>query len=231
VKLPFVKYHGAGNDFILIDARFFVLQAPSLLARSLCDRRRGIGADGLLLLLPSSKANYRMQIFNVDGSEPAMCGNGIRCLFDFIQKRVDPASELLIETKQSVLRCRRVGEEIGVSLGAPQILHFPTAKESPLYVVDTGVPHAVHFVEDLDAVDVAKLGREIRFDSRFAPEGVNVNFVSILREGEIVLRTYERGVEGETLACGTGAAAAAFVAWKLGKSKSGVSVLTRSSFT
>lgn len=203
--IPFSKYHGAGNDFILIDARSLSFEDPAQMARRLCDRRHGIGADGLILLCASSVADYKMRIFNADGSEPAMCGNGIRCLYDFI----GIPTELKIETLSGILTCRRVGDEIAVNMGAPRILH-----ESPIFVVDTGVPHAVLFVDNLNAVDVLRQGAAIRFDPRFSPGGVNVNFAAIDSEGRLSLRTYERGVEGETLACGTGAAATAFLAMK-----------------
>lgn len=232
-KIPFIKYHGAGNDFVLIDLRQGDLSiALAAFSQRVCDRRSGIGADGLLLLLPSSIANYRMRIFNADGSEPAMCGNGIRCLVDFIQKRENSLSELTVETLHGILKCRRVGKEIAVNLGPPLVLHWPLQMAEGLaYVVDTGVPHAVFFVDDLDQVDVDALGRKVRSDPRFAPhQGVNVNFVSLREDEKVCIRTYERGVEGETLACGTGAAAAAYVAMKQLQLSSPVSILTRRSF-
>ena len=230
--LPFVKYHGAGNDFVLIDLRHedpLVDLAAS--ARRICERRWGVGSDGLLLLLPSSIADYRMRIFNADGSEPAMCGNGIRCLVDFIFKRVSSAKEITIETLAGVLGCRKIGDEIAVNLGLPTVLQWPLEmSEGPAYVVNTGVPHAVLFVNDLNMIDVESLGRKIRFDLRFAPHGVNVNFAHVDRQGSIRLRTYERGVEAETLACGTGAAAVAFVAWQQLKLSAPIATKTRCSF-
>lgn len=230
-KVPFWKYHGAGNDFILLD---FSLSSPcddlSLLARHLCDRRHGIGADGLLLLLPSLVADFQMRIFNADGSEPSMCGNGIRCLASYIFKK-ERLSEVTIETAHAVLRCHQFEGEIAVNLGSPTILHWPAQLENQdLYVVNTGVPHAVLFVDALDEIVVNELGRQIRFHPRFSPEGVNVNFVSVSKEGEVAIRTYERGVESETLACGTGAAAAAFAAKKVKNLEPLISIQTRSSF-
>lgn len=230
-RFPFVKYQGAGNDFVLIDLSHSL---PSLdwadLARRLCERRHGIGADGLLLLLPSKIADYRMSIFNADGSEPAMCGNGIRCLADYIFKRNPALQEVSIETMNRVLKCRMDAGGIAVDLAAPSILHWPIELDrEAVYVVDTGVPHAVIFVQALDQVAVESQGRKIRFDSRFAPHGVNVNFAFVGSDGTLFLRTYERGVEGETLACGTGAAAAAFVAMKIHHLGQTVQVSTRSS--
>ncbi len=231
-KFPFAKYQGAGNDFVLMD---FSRSEPSLdlpeLARVLCDRRHGVGADGLLLLLSSTVADYRMRIFNADGSEPSMCGNGIRCLASYILKHNHSLSEVNIETGHAVLKCRKVEGEIAVNLGTPVVLHWPIEiEEAVLYVVNTGVPHAVIFVDDLDKIEIGEWGRHFRFHPFFAPDGVNVNFASVTKDDQVALRTYERGVEAETLACGTGAAAAAFVAMRLKNLKAPVSVLTRSSF-
>lgn len=232
LRTPFTKYHGAGNDFVVIDFRHSPPPSdfPSF-ARRLCGRRLGIGADGLLLLFPSAIADYKICIFNADGSEPSMCGNGIRCAFDFIQKKENTPLELKIETLHGVLECRRSGAEIAVNLGAPRILHWPIElAQGTIFVLDTGVPHAVLFVDEIGKVDVAKEGAAIRFHAQFAPRGVNVNFVSIDSKEEIMLRTYERGVEGETLACGTGAAASAFVARKERGLPPLISVSTRASF-
>ncbi len=232
VKIPFVKYHGAGNDFILIDfCRNCSLTPLPSLARRLCDRRHGIGADGLLLLLPSRSADYRMVILNADGSEPAMCGNGIRCLADYIFKYHNSLFEVAVETQAGIFQCRRVGDEIAVDLGIPTVLHFPIIiDEADVYVVNTGVPHAVLFVEDLEQISVALQGKAIRFHPHFTPGGVNVNFAKVMENGKVALRTYERGVEAETLACGTGAAAAAFAAMKVKQCNGPISILTRSSF-
>ncbi len=232
MKIPFKKYHGAGNDFILVDFRRFPPQFDiSSLAYFLCDRRLGIGADGLVLLCSSLVADYKMRIFNADGSEPSMCGNGIRCLFDFIQKREKRSLELRIETLHGILKCRRSAEVIAVNLGVPRILHWPIElPQGVVFVVNTGVPHAILFDDKLDSKNVAEEGAKIRSHPQFAPVGVNVNFVSVDSENQITLRTYERGVEGETLACGTGAAAAAYVAMKHRGLKAPISVRTRLSF-
>ena len=227
----FWKYHGTGNDFVLLD---FSLSSPPVdlpnLARHLCDRRHGIGADGLLVLLPSSRADFRMQIFNADGSEPSMCGNGIRCLASYIFKR-DQLLEVSIETAHAVLKCRRFEGEVAVNLGVPTTFYHNLPVENQnIYVVNTGVPHAVIFVDHLDEIDVNQLGRQVRFSPHFSPQGVNVNFVSVTHDGKVAVRTYERGVEAETLACGTGAAAAAFVTMKVKKLESPIPIQTRASF-
>ena len=225
MKIPFAKYHGAGNDFVLIDSRGFTCQVDFFsLARRLCNRKLGIGADGLILLCSSSIADYKMRIFNADGSEPAMCGNGIRCLFDFIGSE----KLLAIETLSGVLKCRRIEGKVCINLGVPKILHWPIElPQGSAFVVDTGVPHAVLFVDDLENKNIVQEGANIRFDTKFAPTGVNVNFVSMRSPRQIAIRTYERGIEGETLACGTGAAAAAYVAMKECGLAGSVSVMTR----
>ena len=221
--ISFAKYHGAGNDFVLIDARQVSLQWETLAPR-LCERKTGIGADGFLLLLPSSKADFRMRIFNADGSEPAMCGNGIRCMVDFIHTLEQVPATLHIETLAGVFTCTRTEGEVAVNLGVPKILHWPIAlPQAKAFVVDTGVPHAVVFVDDIEKTDVATEGRALRFHEAFAPHGVNVNFASITSD-KITVRTYERGVEGETVSCGTGCAAVAFVAKEFLKINGPISV-------
>ena len=233
-KTPFIKYQGAGNDFVLLEGRHLDPSVNlSSLAAFLCDRRKGIGADGLLLLTPSTVADYRMRIFNADGSEPAMCGNGAYCLVDYIHRFISPFDRLSLETNHSILRCTKIGQEIALNLGAVSVLHFPidVGGNTPCYVVNTGVPHAVLWTDGLNQVDLEKQGRELRFDSRFAPNGVNVNFATVIAsENLLQMRTYERGVEGETLACGTGAAAVAFVAKQLHQLPCPIRVATRSHF-
>ena len=159
-----------------------------------------------------------------------MCGNGLRCLFDFIHQE-SPVSEMKIETLHGILKCRKIGSEIAVNLGSPRILHWPIElPQGQAFVINTGVPHAVLFGNDIDARNVMEEGAKIRFDPRFAPLGVNVNFVAVKSAAHIVMRTYERGVEAETLACGTGAAAAAYVALKQYNLSQPISVSTRLCF-
>jgi diaminopimelate epimerase len=232
-KVQFKKYHGTGNDFVLMD---FCQSPPpvdlSSLSRYVCDRRYGIGADGLLLLFPSTIADFKMRIFNSDGSEPSMCGNGILCLTRYILNHKSVSSHIEIETRHAVLKCRKFENQIAANLGPVVALHWPIHLDISIwaYVLNTGVPHAVIFVDKLDDVDVVEWGSRVRFHPAFTPEGVNVNFATVTEEGKVCLRTYERGVEAETLACGTGAAAAAFVASKIKGLTSPVSVLTRTCF-
>ncbi|MES2123014.1 MAG: diaminopimelate epimerase [Chlamydiota bacterium] len=190
------------------------------LVKRLCHRHTGIGADGLIAIGKSDRADCRMRIFNADGSEPAMCGNGIRCAVHFLGIEGDVS----IETLAGVRHCRKQGDQIAVRMGIPQVLHFPIeCLDYAVFVVDTGVPHAVLFVEELEKTDVAGLGRQIRFHPHFAPHGVNVNFARLLADG-LEVRTYERGVEAETKSCGTGAAAVSFVAKELHALSSPVAV-------
>ena len=213
MHIPFSKYHGAGNDFILIDNRedIYPLDDPHLV-RQWCDRHVGIGADGVLIVEKSAKADNKMRIFNADGSIPAMCGNGIRCAFDFLTKNT-AIEQMQIEIGERILSCRRLGDQISVDLGAPHISHWPillSLQTSTMlrtwlfYVLDTGVPHAVVFVDDVMCIPLCEWGKQIRFHPAFAPGGVNVDFVQIAADGSMKLRTYEEGVEGETLSCGTG---------------------------
>ena len=215
--LSFSKYQGAGNDFIVIDDRScrFPVEDKELIER-LCFRNLGIGADGLVLLQPSSFADFRMRVFNADGMEASMCGNGLRCLIVYLKDLGFKEETFHIETEAEVLKCSYLGGKVSVEFSTPKVLHWGTFLQEgsvleELFVVDTGVPHAVIFVEDLEECLVEKWGREIRSHPKFAPHGVNVNFVKVSSDGTARIRTYERGIEGETLACGTGAAAAAFV--------------------
>jgi len=239
---------GTGNDFILIDnSRGNPLWLPSIragtgarpyaiLAQRLCHRQNGIGADGVLFLekaRPGTKADFRMRIFNPDGSEAEMCGNGIRCIADYaFQQRMVPR-RMNIETMAGVLAAEvKKKGWVRVMLSPPKGWKLPIRFQKEGIVleggfVNTGVPHAVFFVNDLERTDVAGLGSWIRYHREFAPRGTNVNFVHCGNRHKIAIRTYERGVEGETLACGTGATAAALVAAQRGKVTSPVEVSTR----
>lgn len=220
MHIPFSKYSGCGNDFILIDNRqqvFDTTRTESIV--HLCHRRLGIGADGIVLLESSSSADadFRMRIFNADGGEAEMCGNGLRCLVRFIQELGVANDAFLIETMHQLIPTRISGEYISADMPAPTDCHFfdkLTIEETSytLHCLDTGVPHAVIFVDDLQDSRLMAVAPEIRYHPHFMPKGTNVNFAAINSNNEVEVRTYERGVEGETLACGTGAAAVAVVA-------------------
>ncbi|MBL9139671.1 MAG: diaminopimelate epimerase [Verrucomicrobiales bacterium] len=217
--IEFVKMTGAGNDFILADNRSGHLQLhPDQVAR-LCHRQFGIGADGLILLVPSAsgRADWAWQFWNSDGSDAEMCGNGARCFARFIQ-RVTGWSQpsLTFESAAGVISATFDGDRVTVGLTPPRDFRLGATvatQAGPVEVssVNTGVPHAVVFVPDADQAMVQERGRELRFHPHFGPRGTNVNFVQILGPGRIRVRTYERGVEGETLACGTGVSASALV--------------------
>ena len=217
VSIPFVKMVGAGNDFIIIEPRKGLDYIK--FTKAVCARQNGIGADGVLVLDKSTRSDYRMRIINADGSEAEMCGNGARCMAAYIAanlKAVKPlfsmetlAGEILAEVQNDVVRVR---------LSNPKdyrpSLNITVANQKlEVHYIDTGVPHTIVFVDGLQEVNVNSLGALVRNHPRFAPRGTNVDFVERARDGMVALRTYERGVEAETLACGTGAVAAALVAY------------------
>lgn len=205
--LYFAKYQGAGNDFILIDDR-----APHFnpnLVPQLCNRKFGIGADGVILLQTDPAADFRMRIFNSDGSEAGSCGNGLRCLMKFIVDLGLPKKNYRIATGDRIVEASFVGDQIVVQMGLAVNLKKHRIEGFDVHSVDTGVPHAVVFSPD---ADLKILGPMLRHHSTFQPAGTNVNIAHIQSDGSIRVRTYERGVEGETLSCGTGAAAVGLIA-------------------
>jgi diaminopimelate epimerase len=220
--LNFTKMNGAGNDFVLIDNRARKVRLSRDQVVRLCDRHRGVGADGVLLLVPSGsgKADWSWEFYNSDGSSGAMCGNGARCFARFVQRLTRPSGGLTFETEAGVIRASFQGDRVTVSLTQPGELRLNqqvplSAGTETIHSINTGVPHAVLFVPDADRVMVQQLGPEIRRHPHFGPKGTNVNFVQRIGPNRIRARTFERGVEGETLACGTGVTAAALVAARL----------------
>ena len=234
--IKFTKAVATGNDFIIIDNRKPVLTGnPEGIAKKLCDRFYGVGADGLLLIEKSKTADFRMRIFNSDGSEAEMCGNGSRCAALYAHvKKIVPA-DMKIETMAGILNANVQGQTVKVKLTDPKDIQWNlclTIHECPyrVSIANTGVPHVIHFVDDLDAVEVKKLGPKIRYHEEFSPHGANVNFVKITdkNKNKISVRTYERGVEDETLACGTGAVASAIISAEAEKLVSPITVETKS---
>lgn len=205
--MHFHKYQGAGNDFILIDNRSGEIQLSTEQIRLLCDRRFGIGADGLMLLNRRDSYDFEMKYFNADGHAGSLCGNGGRCIVRF-------AFDLGIK-KETYHFLASDGDHQATILPNGQIslqmLDVTDIRsDQDEYILDTGSPHVVRFVEGLDELDVFSLGKSIRHEPRFAPKGINVNFVERTDRAErIRVRTFERGVEDETLACGTGVTACA----------------------
>ena len=234
-QIKFTKAVATGNDFIIIDNRTtaFNAEALSSLAKKVCERRFSIGADGLLVLEASKIADFKMRIFNPDGSEAEMCGNGSRCIALYALKREIVRAEMTIDTIAGILNANVKGDIVKVKLPDPKDIKWNFCvmiNKCPykLNFVDTGVPHVVHFADDLDKVDVKEIGSHIRNHGEFSPEGTNADFVKVLDKHSIKIRTYERGVEDETLACGTGAVASAIISAESEKMPSPVNVETRS---
>jgi diaminopimelate epimerase len=216
--LVFTKMVASGNDFVVIDrpAGRGAGRLPDL-AVKLCDRKYGAGADGLLVAESSRRADARMRIFNADGSEADMCGNGARCFAFFLSRVKHRGARLRIETAAGMIEAVVGKETVRIRLTDPGEIVFDQpvdvlGRSLRVNAVNTGVPHAVIFVEGIKKIDVDSLGRAIRHHAKFAPAGTNVNFVEVTGRDSIAVRTYERGVEGETLACGTGSCASALVA-------------------
>lgn len=210
--VKFVKYEGAGNDFILIDDREGAFRPDAGHIAALCDRHFGIGADGLMTLRRSAGLDCSMRYYNADGSAGEMCGNGARCFALFAEHRGIGGETKFFDAADGLhtARIRRLKGTSGeIELGMIAVREIRTG--DGWWFLNTGVPHYVEFVDDLEAVDVTGRGRAIRRDTARFPQGTNVNFVQITGDGTIRMRTYERGVENETLACGTGATAAAIV--------------------
>ncbi len=210
--------NGAGNDFVMLDNRSGALALDRSRIAALCDRHRGVGADGLLVVeAPRDGADFRMRYYNADGGEAEMCGNGARCFARYARRISGHAGEQIsFETEAGVIAARCVGDLVQLDMSAPHSYAVAAAieadgEELTVHSINTGVPHAVIFVDDLDGVDVSRLGAAIRYHAHFAPKGTNVNFVAVRGPQEIAVRTYERGVEGETLACGTGVVACGLI--------------------
>jgi len=222
--IEFTKMSGAGNDFVIVDNREKVIEDASRFAQVVCDRRNGIGADGILLLEASAHADFAMKYFNADGSYGGMCGNGGRCISRYAQiKKIVDKNSMDFEALDYIYHATVLNEDVELHMKPSRDLRTEQAVEIQNFLlkfhfVNSGSPHCVVFLDenkdlgiDLDRVDVDGLGRLIRNHSYFSPEGTNVNFLQLNKDNSCSMRTYERGVEEETLACGTGAVASAIV--------------------
>jgi len=231
-RVAFAKMHASGNDFILIDNRLGQVTGDiPAFVRQVCRTRFSVGADGLILIESSEQADFRWRFFNKDGGEVEMCGNGARCVARFAYLRGICGRELSFETMAGIIKAEVNDGLVKVQLTKPTdyrpgINVELGRKPREASFINTGVPHVVYFVDDLNAVDVLGDGALTRHHEMFKPEGTNANFVHVLGGDRLAIRTYERGVEGETLACGTGAVAAALVAGGIGKASSPVRVAT-----
>jgi diaminopimelate epimerase len=214
MKLNFFKYHGNGNDFIMIDNRIKNFIPNAEIIKNLCDRHFGIGADGLILLENAKDYDFKMLYYNSDGKEGTMCGNGGRCIVSFAKK--------LGIIKDNVKFIAVDGEHFAeinkgsISLKMQDVVNFKTIENN--YLLDTGSPHFVQFVDDINDVDIYNKGKEIRNSKIVGEGGANVNFAQVF-DKVIKIGTYERGVENETLSCGTGSTAVAIAAYLNGGKK------------
>ncbi len=208
MELNFFKYQGTGNDFIIVDNRTAAVELSKQQISHLCDRRFGIGADGLMLLNTKDGYDFEMKYYNSDGNESSMCGNGGRCLVKFAYNvgiHKDNYSFTAIDGEHEA----NIRDNGWVYLKMKDVKRIVRKHSDSL--LDTGSPHYVKNVVGVGNFDVLNTGKEIRYSNEFAKEGINVNFVEELNDKQIFVRTYERGVEGETLSCGTGVTAAALV--------------------
>lgn len=207
MDFQFEKYQGAGNDFIIIDDRKenFPDQDHSLIQKH-CDRHFGIGADGLILVRDSDRSDFKMLYFNADGHPSSLCGNGSRCVFAFANKHQMIGNEGTFETSDGIHRGSLTPDDL-ICIEMGDLLTIE--KRGSAIFMDTGSPHHIEFVDQVSAIDVKTQGAAIRYGAPYFETGSNANFVEKVNEKEFNIRTYERGVEDETLACGTGAVAAA----------------------
>ncbi|MFO7755104.1 MAG: diaminopimelate epimerase [Bacteroidales bacterium] len=205
MRIIFNKYHGTGNDFIIVDNRKHIIEPENMaLIKHLCDRHMGIGADGLILIDEHEEHDFAMKYFNSDGKEGSMCGNGGRCAAAFAMRTGITKGKNSFMASDGVHKTRISANIISISLSDTQ----PPSNIDGNHFIDTGSPHYIIYVPDSKKVDVLERGRSVRHSDVFAPGGTNVNFVE-RRDDGILVRTYERGVEDETLSCGTGVTAAA----------------------
>ncbi|MCP4110549.1 MAG: diaminopimelate epimerase [Desulfobacteraceae bacterium] len=236
-QLDFYKMSGCGNDFIIIDNREKIVNGSNLpkFITSICLRKMSVGADGLILVENSDTVDFKWQFFNSDGSRAEMCGNGARCAARFAYVNEIAGTDMAFETDVGIIYAAVAGDRVKIKMTDPENLETDyeiELEKGPVSVssINTGVPHVVtelDNIDDADDAEIVSLGREIRFHKHFAPAGANVNFISHVAN-DILIRTYERGVEDETLACGTGAVASAIVTARRLKTISPINLATRS---
>ncbi len=234
MNLKFTKMSGSGNDFVVIDNREPVVSESEKreFVRKVCARRTSVGADGLIFIENSDKADFKWDFYNEDGSSAEMCGNGGRCVARYVVENSIADKALSFETTAGLISAEVEGAMVKIKLTQPFDLreNLTLSVDGESFSIDslnTGVPHAVVFTDDIENIDLPRIGKGIRYHDTFAPAGTNVCFVQVNPDGSLVVRTYERGVEGETLACGTGVVASALLASRKHGLKSPVSALTR----
>ncbi len=234
-NIHFTKLNGSGNDFIFIDNRDLALDADEMIdfVKSVCRRGMSVGADGVMFIEPSDRADFKWRFFNADGSEAEMCGNGGRCAVRFARHAGIGDGDVSFETIAGIIDGSIEGSIVKLRMTdafdyRARIEVNLDGRSATLDHINTGVPHAVEFVEDAEAAAIVRDGRLIRNHTEFAPAGANANFCQVSGPNSVILRTYERGVEDETLACGTGAVAAAILAASRGLVEPPVDVRVRS---
>ena len=233
--IEFYKMSGSGNDLILIDNRNGQMESNDCFefAKMVCRRRMSVGADGLIIIEDSDTADFRWQFINADGSEADMCGNGARCAARFAYLTGMTGPRMIFETGAGLIQAEVDQEWVRVKMTDPADLHLAEkvqvdGRTESIHRINTGVPHAVLAVEDLEMILVDSFGPLIRYHRQYAPEGVNVNFIQLRQDETIAIRTYERGVEAETLACGTGSVAGAIIASRLFGLEAPIRMIVRS---
>ena len=232
--IAFYKMSGSGNDFIVIDNRAGIVDEKNLSQwiASVCRRKRSVGADGLILIEGSERADFKWRFFNADGGEAEMCGNGGRCVARLAHLKGIAGPRLSFETQTGVIQAEVTDRRVKLEMPQPSTVELDYSLEVggetfTVSSVTVGVPHVVIWVNDVDTAAVFKTGQAIRYHAYYAPAGTNVNFVQALDDGAFAIRTYERGVEDETLACGTGSVAAALIASAKGMVTSPAALNTR----
>jgi len=231
--IRFYKMEASGNDFIVVDNRTRTIRDIKAFSRLICKPHTGVGADGALFIEPSKKADFALRIINLDGSEAEACGNGYRCVSRFANEVLGFGKTMTFETEAGNILAEIKNHLIKIQMTSPSALeqgvHIQVAgRNFEMSTINTGVPHAVIMTNQLDKTPVYEWGRAIRQHSHFKPKGTNVNFVQVTGKNQLAVRTYERGVEGETLACGTGATAVAVIAVLQKKVGAPVKVKTKS---
>jgi len=233
--INFYKMSGSGNDFIVVDNRNKVVEEThlaSFIAR-VCRRKMSVGADGFILVENTDDADFGWRFYNSDGSVADMCGNGARCVARFAYLNQISGPKMSFKTQAGIVQAQVNDDRVKIKMPDPTdfkkdyVLNLENSSQL-ISSINTGVPHVVITVNDIDDVEVVKLGREIRSHKKFAPAGTNVNFIHPLKKNVIAVRTYERGVEDETLACGTGAVAGAIIMADKSNIESPINIITRS---